>query len=178
MTLAIRPLTLADVPEFTEVLNASRAHLAPWDPIRDESFYTADGQHKIIDDVLRAGTGLPHVILVDGAIAGRVNLQNIVRGPFQSCSLGYWVSPAHTGRGVASFAVDALLRKAFVDYDLHRVEAATLLHNVRSQRVLAKHGFERFGMAPRYLQIAGDWQDHYLFQVLAENWLAADPARA
>ncbi|AEV88238.1 acetyltransferase [Actinoplanes sp. SE50] len=171
MNVTIRPVTLTDVPELTEVIKASREHLAPWEPIRDESFFTVAGQWKILDDLLNAGTGLPHVILVDGAIAGRVNLQTVVRGPFQSCTLGYWVAPAHGGRGVASFAVGEVLRLAFTEYGLHRVEAATLLHNVRSQRVLAKNGFERFGMAPRYLNIAGDWQDHYLFQTVAENWL-------
>ncbi|MFI1989432.1 GNAT family N-acetyltransferase [Actinoplanes sp. NPDC020271] len=170
MSVAVRPLALADVPELTTVLNASREHLAPWDPIRDESFWTEDGQRQVVADVLR-GPALPYVIVVDGAIAGRVNLNNLVRGPFQSCSLGYWVSPVHTGKGVASQAVAQLLRLAFTEHELHRVEAGTLLHNERSQRVLVKNGFERFGLAPRYLKIAGEWQDHYLFQITVENWL-------
>ncbi len=178
MSVTIRPLTLDDVPALTEVLVANRDYLAPWDPIRDDSFYTVDGQRKIISDVLRGGGSLPHVILVDGKPAGRVNLNNLVRGPFQSSSMGYWVSEAHAGKGVASYAVAELLRLAFTDYDLHRVEAGTLLNNERSQRVLVKNGFERFGMAPRYLKIAGEWQDHYLFQIVAENWLARQNDRA
>jgi ribosomal-protein-alanine N-acetyltransferase len=56
---------------------------------------------------------------------------------------------------------------------LHRLQAATLLHNVGSQRVLAESGFERIGLAPRYLQIAGEWQDHLLFQLLLEEPLSA-----
>lgn len=172
MTVTIRPLTLDDVPDLAATLAANRDYLAPWDPIRDDSFYTVDGQRRIVSDLLRGGGGLPHVILVDGAFAGRVNLNNLVRGPFQSSSMGYWVSEAYAGQGVASFAVAALLRLAFTEYDLHRVEAGTLLHNERSQRVLVKNGFERFGMAPRYLRIAGEWQDHYLYQIVAENWLA------
>ncbi|WP_436526919.1 GNAT family N-acetyltransferase [Actinoplanes sp. HUAS TT8] len=171
MSVTIRPLTLDDVPALAEVLAANREYLAPWDPIRDDSFYTADGQHKIVSDVLRGGGSLPHVILVDGRLAGRVNLNNLVRGPFQSSSLGYWVSAGHAGRGVASFAVAEILRRAFTEYDLHRVEAGTLLHNVRSQRVLLKNGFVRFGTAPRYLKIAGEWQDHHLYQIVAENWV-------
>jgi len=173
VTTTIRPLTVGDAPELAAVLAANKAHLAPWEPVREDSFWTARGQKKIISDLLRSGTALPHAILVDGALAGRVNLQTVVRGPFQSASLGYWVSAEHAGRGIGSFAVAEVLRLAFTDYSLHRVEAATLLHNERSQRVLIKNGFEKFGMAPRYLRIAGEWQDHYLFQILAENWLAA-----
>jgi ribosomal-protein-alanine N-acetyltransferase len=178
MTVTIRPLRLDDVPELTAVLAANRDYLAPWDPIREDSFYTEDGQRKIISEVLRGGGSLPHVILDDGVLAGRVNLNTVVRGPFQSASLGYWVSSSHAGKGVASHAVAEILRLAFTGYDLHRVEAGTLLHNERSQRVLVKNGFERFGTAPRYLKIAGEWQDHHLFQIVAENWLARQESRA
>ena len=61
-------------------------------------------------------------------------------------------------------AVDAVLTVARDDLHLHRVEAATLLHNAASQRILLRAGFERIGLAPRYLRIAGEWQDHALFQ--------------
>ncbi|KUL40604.1 GNAT family N-acetyltransferase [Actinoplanes awajinensis] len=175
MTATIRPLTLNDVPELTAVLAASRAHLAPWDPVREDSFYTEAGQRTMIAGALASTGSLPHVILDDGEIAGRVNLNNIVRGPFQSSSLGYWVAADRAGRGLATAAVAQILRLAFTDYALHRVEAGTILSNVRSQRVLEKNGFQRFGLAPRYLQIAGEWQDHYLFQITAENWVEDVP---
>jgi ribosomal-protein-alanine N-acetyltransferase len=45
-------------------------------------------------------------------------------------------------------------------------EAATLLDNVRSQRVLERSGFVRFGVAPAYLKIAGRWQDHAMYQIV------------
>jgi ribosomal-protein-alanine N-acetyltransferase len=50
---------------------------------------------------------------------------------------------------------------------LHRIQAGTLLHNIGSQRVLERNGFVRYGLAPAYLNIAGKWQDHILYQVLA-----------
>jgi len=55
---------------------------------------------------------------------------------------------------------------------LHRLQAATLLHNSGSQRVLADNGFERIGIAPQYLRIAGEWQDHLLFQLLLDEPLS------
>ena len=59
-----------------------------------------------------------------------------------------------------------MLRTAFGELGLHRVEAGTLVHNRASQRVLERNGFVRYGLAPQYLRIAGRWQDHVLFQVL------------
>jgi ribosomal-protein-alanine N-acetyltransferase len=86
---------------------------------------------------------------------------------YQSCSMSYWVSAADNGRGLATAAVRDMIRVAFAELGLHRIQAETLLHNVRSQRVLERNGFVRFGMAPAYLKIAGNWRDHFLYQVLA-----------
>ena len=81
-----------------------------------------------------------------------------------SCSLGYWVNQADNGKGLATAAVRETLALAFGELGLHRVQAGTLVDNVRSQRVLEHNGFVRFGLAPQYLRIAGRWQDHLLFQ--------------
>ena len=113
---------------------------------------------------------MPFVILdEDGTVAGRITLSEIVKGPFQSCSMGYWLAEDRTGRGLATQAVAAAVVHAFTEMGLHRVEAATLLSNTASQGVLARNGFEKFGLARRYLKIAGEWQDHVRFQRLAED---------
>jgi ribosomal-protein-alanine N-acetyltransferase len=114
---------------------------------------------------------VPRVILDEaGQVAGRVNLNDIVRGAFQSASVGYWLSAAANGRGLATAAVRDMIRVAFGELGLHRVEAGTLLDNFRSQRVLERCGFARFGMAPSYLNIAGKWQDHALYQLLIDDF--------
>ncbi|MFF4888922.1 GNAT family N-acetyltransferase [Micromonospora chersina] len=168
-----RLLDAGDAPALADVLRANREFLAPWEPIRSEDYFTADGQHAVIEADLQQyeqGTKLPHVILDDsGRVIGRITLSGIVRGPFQSCAMGYWVSGSHNGRGFATRAVREIVRVAFEDLGLHRVQAETLLHNVRSQRVLERNGFVRFGMAPEYLHIAGRWQDHAMFQVVKSS---------
>jgi len=167
---ATRLVTLDDVPALAELVRVNRDFLAPWEPIRGDDFFTVDGQRAAIEAALdRHGEGSiePHVI-VDGAgrVVGRITLNEIVRGPFQSCHLGYWVSAADNGRGLATAAVRHMIRVAFDELRLHRIEAGTLLHNVGSQRVLERNGFVRFGVAPAYLNIAGKWQDHALYQLL------------
>jgi ribosomal-protein-alanine N-acetyltransferase len=49
------------------------------------------------------------------------------------------------------------------------LEAATLVDNRASQRVLEKNRFHRIGLAPRYLEIAGAWRDHLLFQLTVDD---------
>jgi ribosomal-protein-alanine N-acetyltransferase len=166
-----RLISIADAPELAALLLDNQLYLAPWEPHRPDAYFTPDGQRQVIEDLLRQydhGTALPHVIVEDGRVIGRVTLTTIVRGPFQSASLGYFVDAHRTGRGVATEAVRQMCRISFADLGLHRLEAGTLVHNVRSQRVLEHNGFQRYGLAPRYLRIAGDWQDHVLYQLLNE----------
>jgi ribosomal-protein-alanine N-acetyltransferase len=171
MPTRTRPIVLDDAAAIARLQAANRAFLAPWDAIRADVFYTEPGQAVEVQRMVarrQEGTLVANAILdAHGALVGVIRLNDIVRGAFQSCSMGYWVDRAANGRGYASEAVAAMVAVAFGELALHRVEAATLRHNGRSQRVLAKNGFERFGTAPQYIRIAGEWQDHDLFQLLA-----------
>ncbi len=172
MTVGIRVVSADDAEALAAVLSRNRAFLAPWDPVRADTYFTVDGQRTLLAQTLRRyeqGLDWPAVVTVDGVPVGRVNLNNVVRGAFCSADLGYWVDQAPNGRGVATAAVAAVVATAFTDLGLHRVQAGTLLHNRGSQRVLERNGFTPIGIARRYLHIAGRWQDHLLFQRLADD---------
>jgi ribosomal-protein-alanine N-acetyltransferase len=167
-----RLVTLQDVPVLAELHRVNREFLAPFEPVRADDYFTVAGQRAVIEGALaryEQGTVLPHVILDGSQVAGRITLSEIVRGPVQSCSLGYWVSAAENGRGLATAAVRAIIGTAFSELGLHRIQAGTLVHNIGSQRVLERNGFVRIGVAPSYLKIAGRWQDHVLFQLVADT---------
>ena len=163
----IRPLAITDARPLAALYTENREFLAPLEPLRPDAFYTHEGQRRHIaqlTDRRTAGTAYPFVIVLAGRIAGAINLSNVVRGAFQSANVGYWVAETHNGRGVATRALALVCERAFGEIGLHRVEAGTLLDNYASQRVIEKNGFVRIGIAPRYLQIAGVWSDHVLFQ--------------
>ncbi|WP_034621195.1 GNAT family N-acetyltransferase [Cellulomonas sp. URHE0023] len=165
-----RPISLDDAEALTALLAENREFLAPWESVRDDGYFSLEGQREVLRglvEVEHAGSGRAHVILDDeGSVVGRITLSGIVRGALQSCAVGYWVGSAHNGRGLATAAVGEMLQVAFTTLGLHRVQAETLLHNSASQAVLQRNGFTRFGMAPGYLKIAGRWQDHVMWQVL------------
>ncbi|GAA1243743.1 GNAT family N-acetyltransferase [Microbacterium phyllosphaerae] len=172
----LRPVRAGDGVALAKAYSANREHLAPWEPLRPEDFFTTawqeDDARRCVDDAA-AGRSIRFVIeSTDGEIRGRVNLNNIVRGAFRSADLGYWVDATQLRRGLASRGVAEVAAYARDELRLHRIQAATLLHNLASQRVLVGTGFERIGLAPRYLRIAGEWQDHLLFQLLLEEPLS------
>jgi ribosomal-protein-alanine N-acetyltransferase len=155
------------------LLNGARHLEAPWEPVRRADYFTVQGQRADIHAALarhERGEAMPLVVLNDGGqVAGRLTLSGIVRGPFQSCSMGYWLDKDHIGKGLATDAVRAALALAFSELGLHRVQAETLLNNTASRNILAKTGFEQYGLAPKYLKIAGIWQDHLMFQRLSDG---------
>lgn len=162
----IHRLFAADGPALTEAYRRNRAHLEPWEPRREESFFTVEGQTvAILAQLETAAQGLvvPWLLTQGQDVVGRVNLNNVVMGVLRSASIGYWVDEQHTGRGLASGAVGFACEQA-ARRGLHRLEAGTLVHNVASQRVLERSGFEYYGLAPKFLFIAGDWRDHRLYQ--------------
>ncbi len=149
----------------------NREHLAPWEPLRPDSFFTEEGQRSVIESKLaqhRAGSEVPFVLSDGERIIGTITLTGIVRGPFLSANLGYWIDGEYAGRGMGTAAVAAVVETARGCLGLHRIQAATLLHNAASQRILQKAGFVQIGTAPQYLKIAGRWQDHLLFQRILE----------
>ncbi|NUT18074.1 MAG: GNAT family N-acetyltransferase [Hamadaea sp.] len=201
--IKIRPAVLADAPELLRAYRENRDFLQPWEPVRDDSFFTQKGTElrlAVMEANRAAGTENRCVILApagglaesrsaergaagsgaarsgaaesepgEGAdeIVGMISLTMIERGPVEAAHLGYWVAQSANGRGVATAAVAAMIDLAFGEMGLHRLEACTMLHNAGSQKVLGRNGFERIGLARRYLKIAGRWQDHILFQRLA-----------
>jgi ribosomal-protein-alanine N-acetyltransferase len=165
--LLLRVRREEDAAALAAAYSRNRGHLAPWDPTRPEEFFTEEGQLARTRELLALcalNVALP-LVLVDGdEVAGGIDLSNVVRGAFQSAMVGYWLDRGHIGRGLASAALAAVVDAARDDYGLHRLQAATLLANHASQSVLTRNGFERIGVAPDYLKIAGRWQDHVLFQ--------------
>ena len=162
----IRLLTTDDAEELAALYRSNREFLAPFEPARDDAYFTATVQRGRLERPDDADWWR-WAILDGGAIAGMIALNDVMRGALQMGTVGYWVDRERNGRGLASAAVADVVAFAFGAAGLHRLEAGTLPDNVPSQRVLTKNGFERFGYAKELLLIDGTWRDHVLFERVA-----------
>ena len=165
---------MGDYSAWAELRAKSRQHLTIWEPqwSRDELTRSAFRRRlRQYQREMREDLGYAFLIFrrTDYALLGGLSISNVRRGVAQAASLGYWIGVTHVGRGHMTDAVNAVLPFAFVTLGLHRLEAACLPHNQPSARVLQKAGFQREGMARRYLKINGVWQDHDLFALLQED---------
>ncbi|MEU9115366.1 GNAT family N-acetyltransferase [Streptomyces sp. NPDC048483] len=175
--VVMRPATQDDAAGLAHACLRSRDHLRPWEPDRDEAFYTPAGQSERLRALLadrEAGRGIPWVLeredaAAEAGIVGAISLSGIVLGPLRSGNVGYWIDAGEVGRGLASAALARVCAAADTELGLHRLAAGTLLDNRASQRVLAKCGFEPYGIARNYLHINGAWRDHRMFQKILHD---------
>ncbi|MCX2738385.1 GNAT family N-acetyltransferase [Pontibacter anaerobius] len=172
--LLIEPVKAAHGPEFLNLYVANRSYLQPWEPKREDDFYTLDMHTKLCstaEEALNKGTAYTFAVRLypTHELIGRVSLSNVVRGVFQNAYLGYFMAEKYKGLGYMTEAVDTVVNMAFKQLLLHRVQAAVVTTNAGSVRVLEKCGFRREGMAERYLKINGAWRNHYLYALTSEE---------
>jgi ribosomal-protein-alanine N-acetyltransferase len=165
---------VADYPSWMQLRSESRTFLSPWEPAwaTDELSRGAFRRRlKRYQREAREDSAYAFFVFrsVDESLLGGCTLSNVRRGVTQCCALGYWVGERFARQGYMSDAVRALIPFIFRTLGLHRIEAACLPSNDASKNLLAKAGFRQEGLARRYLQINGEWQDHVLFALLADD---------
>jgi len=173
----LRPLSVTDFPAWTEVRTRNADWLLRWEPRRlpGQPDVTTDRDAFSVRCSARErerqlGTGYGFGVFVEGRLAGEINLSAIQRGPFQSAYVGYWIDEAEAGRGYTPEALVVLIRFAFDDLRLHRVQIAIIPRNTASRRVVEKVKIREEGVAERYLEINGVWEDHVRYAITAEEW--------
>jgi ribosomal-protein-alanine N-acetyltransferase len=171
----ISPLELKDAESLLELRLSNRLTHEPFEPKRDDQFFTLENQQQIINQrlehALEDKAYMFGVYLLDGQLIGQITLSNVSRGVAQYADLGYLMDHRMQSKGYMTAAVGLILGYAFRALGLHRVQAAILLHNEASRRVLEKSGFKPEGVARQYLKINGQWQDHQTYAILAEDVL-------
>jgi [ribosomal protein S5]-alanine N-acetyltransferase len=174
----LRPLEVRDHEAWCEIRVRSRDWLERWEPLAEpgtrdptvdrEAFRARCGaweRQRQFDSAYGFGT-----FLLDGTLIGEVSLGSVLRGPFQSCFIGYWIDERYAGCGYTPDAVAIVLRYGFEELGLHRMEAAIVPRNTKSRRVADKLGLREEGTAARFLQIQGVWEDHVRYAITREEW--------
>ncbi len=162
----LRNVARQDRREFLALMQQSQRLHDPWitPPLTPATFdrYLARTQR---DD----HEGMLICLNQTDAIVGVVNVNNIVRGSFLSASLGYYAGEPYAGMGYMREGLEILIKTAFEEYGLHRLEANIQPANSRSIRLVEQCGFYREGMSKDYLFIAGGWRDHERWVIIHQR---------
>lgn len=173
----LRPIVLSDFAAWQEVRSRCGEWLTRWEPRRlpGQPDTTQDRDAFAVRCSARQrerqlGTGYGFGMFVDGAFCGEINLSSIQRGPFQNAYVGYWVDRARAGQGLMPEAVVVLARFAFEELHLHRLQISIIPRNTPSRRVAEKLDLRSEGIAVRYLEINGVWEDHVRYALTVDEW--------
>jgi ribosomal-protein-alanine N-acetyltransferase len=167
--ICLRILTTDDADKILNYYERNKEYLRVFEELRDKSFYTLETQKTIISQQyvqLLNGHIICFGIFKDENIIGIIQLYNIVWGIFKSATIGYSIDESEQGKGYMKETVNLILNYAFQTLKLHRVEAGTLVNNIKSISVLKACGFKKIGISEKYLFINGHWQDHLIFYKL------------
>jgi ribosomal-protein-alanine N-acetyltransferase len=175
--VVLRPLVAQDFNGWSEVRRRNGEWLTQWEPMRLTHHPDPETNREVFaarcgarERERLAGTQYAFGIFVDGAFAGEINLNNVVRGAFQSATIGYWIDKSRAGRSLMSEAVVVLAQYAFEEMRLHRLEICIIPRNVNSRRVMEKLDIRTEGIAERFLEINGVWEDHIRYVITFEEW--------
>ena len=173
----LRPLTLNDFDEWREVRRRCNDWLTKWEPrripgqpdtVEDRQAFSARCSVRMRE--IQLGTGYGFGIFVDGRFGGEINVNSIHRGAHQSAYVGYWIDEALAGQGYMPEALVTVLRFSFEELLLHRLQISIIPRNTASRRVVEKLALRDEGIAERYLEINGTWEDHVRYAITSEEW--------
>jgi ribosomal-protein-alanine N-acetyltransferase len=136
--------------------------------VSDRQAFTVRCQGR--DRERQLGTAFGFAIEAGGVLVGEINLNSIQRGPFQNAYVGYWIDSARAGMGYTPEALVVAAQFAFETIRLHRLQISIIPRNAASRRVVEKLDIRCEGIAVRYLEINGTWEDHMRFAVTSEEW--------
>ncbi len=175
--VVLRPLNLDDFVVWSEVRQRCGEWLTRWEPLAPPGRPDPSRSREVFaarvyarDREWQLGTGYGFGIFVDGRFSGEINIGTIQRGPFQNAYVGYWIDRESAGHGYMPESVVACARFAFDELGLHRLQISIVPRNKASRRVVEKLGLRMEGLAERYLQINGVWEDHCRYAITSEEW--------
>ncbi len=176
--VTLRPLRRRDEADWARIRRLSPEWFRPWDSTRPadapEPAMTFGQLVTSFTARARQGQMLPWAVEYTppggkAAFAGQVSVFGISRGSACWAQVGYWIDPRWAGRGIIPTAVAMACDYCYGTLRLHRIEIAIRPENRNSLAVVRKLGFRHEGLRERYMHVDGDWRDHEVFVLNAED---------
>ena len=167
----LRLVKTKDAKRLERLILGNREWLRPWEATNPSGPNSFDIRAQVRGQIrqMKDDQGLPFVIEYRGEVVGQLNVSNILYGSVGSAILGYWIAPEYAGRQIMPTAVALASDYLLNIVGLHRVEIDIRPENTASLRIVEKLGLRFEGTKERFIHINGDWRDHFVFAVTAEE---------
>lgn len=173
--LLLKVLDKTDAQLVLDYYARNKEFLNDWEPAKGNEFYSLTFHEeqllKDLDQIDQKNSFRLWIFKKDSPdrIIGKISFNNIVRGAFLSCHLGYSLDKDEINKGYMTEALRKAIDIVFREYGLHRIEANIMPKNLRSLKVVEKLGFYNEGIAYNYLKINSKWEDHIHMVLINDN---------
>jgi len=171
--VVLRHPAWADFEDWSRLRELSSEALRQWEPDWMGNHQDRKAYKRRLSAYRRLASGgaaYPfHIFDPQGQLVGACNLSDIRRGSASVAQIGYWIGSPYLRRGYGLAAVEAVLRFAFTQLGLHRIEAVVQAGNEPSVKLLEQAGFQCEGTARGLLKVEGEWRDHLQFARLSSD---------
>lgn len=170
--LILRSLNYDYAPNVCDFYKRNLKYLSQWEPNLTENFLStatmevflkADYKNILSGNSIRywfSSKESPDYII------GSINFQDIRRGAFKSCQIGYKIDEDFSGQGLTFEASSCAISSLFTTENIHRIEALIATNNLASMRLATRLGFIQEGISRECVNINGHWKDCYQYSLL------------
>jgi RimJ/RimL family protein N-acetyltransferase len=165
--LRIEPMLDADIPALVALAEANRQELIHMNGAQRLDWY----RQGLIDQ--REGRALPFVIRLGDQLVGTTRFGDFMPA-LPATEIGWtWLDHSQHGTGLNLMVKYLMLRHAFENWRMVRVQLKTAASNLRSQHAIEKLGAQREGVLRNHRRLAdGRLDDSVLYSITDQQWPA------
>ncbi|MEZ8140996.1 GNAT family N-acetyltransferase [Enterovibrio sp. FF113] len=150
--------------DYYRIVCQERAYLSTWlawpPHANEEAFFERFIQGALHD--YADGKSLTCAIVYQERVVGNVSFNTICH-QLKKVEIGYWLSESYQGKGIASRSVSAMIKMAFEDLGMEKVQIAAAVENLPSRRLCERLGFRLEGEISNAENVNGRIVDHAIY---------------
>jgi ribosomal-protein-serine acetyltransferase len=164
-------LSLKDVPSLFNLIQLNKIHLEKWfewahhvnSPQDVEIFIEESSKRYVKNRSFDAG------VWIDDTLIGVVGFHEI-NWNHKEVEIGYWIDREQEGKGYTRRAISTLIKYAFFEYKLNRVQIKCSVENLRSKGLAKRLGFSLEGIEREGLCFQGKFYDVSCYSLLSRDF--------
>ncbi len=170
-TISLEFLQECHAESLLNLVNSNRAYLRAWLPWVDHMHSITNFTQYIIETNNRAAahTDYGYAIIINKNIVGRIGL-HYINQQNKMAEIGYWLADGLQGKGIITKCCKALIKYAFTEMNLNRIEIKCAVGNDKSKAIAEKLHFKQEGILQEAEWLNGKFIDLYLYALLKNDW--------
>ncbi len=170
--IELRIATESDAATLFQLVEKNREHLRAWLPWLDETTSIQDEIEFIHGQLIRhqKTDGSLFLIWYQGrTIVGTLSVNQVDHGN-QTGWIGYWLDRGHTGKGIMTRSVGAIVDVLLVSCGFNRVVIEIGVGNSASMAIPLRLGFREEGKSVERQWMYDRWVDSLQYAITAREW--------